>query len=285
MKILRLLAAATYGSLLFATGCGTKHVTAPPIASDIPVSTVIDPQVAKNSPQMTAHPVLFTDVSGPAGLHWSYENGATGVHRMLEDLGGGVALLDYNNDGLLDIYAPQGGAIPGTGGSDKKFSRQGVLYRNNGDGTFTDVTEAAGLAGDHGYCQGVSVADYDNDGWPDIYVTAYGGNTLFHNNKNGTFTDVTAKAGIADRSGLAPGEPPWPLSSSWGDYDNDGRRRDPSSPRVSSSRLPLCNRAHIAGQCPHSRRGVGRGGWRDAARRQRGALPAPDLAAHRRSRD
>ena len=210
-------------AVLSVCGCAAKHPSSTSPVTDIPVTTVIDPKVALAAAPVTANPVTFTDITTASGVHWTYQTGASGKHRMMEDLGGGVALFDYNNDGLLDIYAPQAGPLPAAPPDERNFSHQSVLYRNNGDGTFTDVTDAAGLGGDHHYGQGVSIADYDNDGWPDIYVSAYEGNTLFHNNGNGTFTDVTAKAGVVDTRGLAPAEPPWPLSSAWGDYDNDGR--------------------------------------------------------------
>lgn len=214
------LYALTGGALTLA-GCKGQR-TGSGIGSNgtsvIPVSTVVDPKSAAGASLRTKHPLRFTDVSGPAGLRWAYRNGATGKHHMIETTGGGVAFFDYNNDGLLDIFAVQSGPDPGAGPLEKNFPTQSVLYHNNGDGTFTDVTAGSGLGGNLGYGQGVTVADYDNDGWADLYVTAYGGNHLFHNNRDGTFTDVTAAAGVAD---LAP-ELPWPLSAAWGDYDNDG---------------------------------------------------------------
>jgi len=135
---------------------------------------------------------------------------------------GGVALLDYNNDGLLDIFFVNGGEITGTIKTPENFGRGDPhywnrLYRQNKDGSFTDVTEQAGLAkaGDGNYGMGVAVGDYDNDGYPDLYVTSYGKNVLYHNNGDGTFTDVTAKAGVA-----AGG---WSVSAGFFDYDNDGK--------------------------------------------------------------
>ncbi len=209
-------------SLSLLIGCRGKKAESPGTPAAIPVTTIVDPATAAAAPLVTTHPVRFTDVSGPAGIRWAFTNGATGKHLFVESTGSGVALFDYNNDGLLDIFALQGGPLPGAQGAEKNFSTQSVLYRNNGDGTFTDVTHEAGLDTDFGYGQGVSVADYDNDGWPDLYLTCYGGNHLLHNNGNGTFTDVTQKAGVADLIGAAPGELPWPLSASWGDYDGDG---------------------------------------------------------------
>ncbi len=215
---------ALTGGLVTLAGCKSKTPDPAQTPSLISIGTVIDPAVAAASRQITRLPVRFADVSQSAGLRWTYQNGATGHALLPEDTAGGVAFLDYNNDGLLDIFAPQAGPVPGAADAEKNFSKQNVLYRNNGDGTFTDVTVGSGLETIPGYGQGVSVADYDNDGWPDIYVTAIGGNHLFHNNRNGTFTDVTEKAGVADKDWLGhPDEAPWPLSSAWGDYDNDGR--------------------------------------------------------------
>ncbi len=137
-------------------------------------------------------------------------------------MGGGVALLDYDNDGRLDIFFTNGAKIddPMPDGkmpdkSDRKFWNR--LYHQNADGTFTDVTEKAGLTGmpQNYYGMGVAVGDYDNDGFEDIYVTGYGGNTLYHNNGNGTFTDVTKSAGVAGGG--------WSASAGFFDYDNDGK--------------------------------------------------------------
>jgi enediyne biosynthesis protein E4 len=136
-------------------------------------------------------------------------------------MGGGVALLDYNNDGRIDIFLVNGGELSPSMPHAASFHRDAPsywnrLYRQNADGGFTDVTRAAGLAdaGNHNYGMGVAVADYDNDGYPDLYVTNYGSNTLYHNNGDGTFTDVTHKAGVA-----AGG---WSVSAAFLDYDNDG---------------------------------------------------------------
>ena len=120
---------------------------------------------------------------------------------------GGVAVFDYNNDGLLDIFFTNGAEIPSLKKSNPSFYNR--LFRNNGDGTFTDVTEKAGLAG-VGYSMGVAAGDYDNDGFVDLYVTGFNRNQLFHNNGDGTFTDVTEKAGVSgmfrDRASLGPSQ-------------------------------------------------------------------------------
>src|SRR5947208_758880 len=135
---------------------------------------------------------------------------------------GGVALLDYSNHGLMYIFLVNGGRVTSPMQSPENFDRKDPrywnrLYRQNKDGSFTDVTEQSGLAnaGDGNYGMGVAVGDYDNDGYPDLYVTSYGKNILYHNNGDGTFTDVTAKAGVAGGG--------WSVSAGFFDYDNDGK--------------------------------------------------------------
>jgi hypothetical protein len=162
------------------------------------------------------------EVQVPPGLSFTLENSPTAQKYLIETMPGGVALLDYNNDGLLDIFLVNGGRVTGPMQIPENFDRRNPrywnrLYRQNRDGSFTDVTEQAGLAnaGDGNYGMGVAVGDYDNDGFPDLYVTSYGKNILYHNNGDGTFTDVTAKAGVA-----AGG---WSVSAGFFDYDNDGK--------------------------------------------------------------
>lgn len=152
----------------------------------------------------------------PAGLTFRHENSPTPEKHLIAAMGGGVALLDFNNDGLLDILLVNSGGPAGSGFDRPNPRFWNRLYRQNKDGSFSDVTEAAGLAraGTGNYGMGVAVADYDNDGFPDIYITNYGRNQLFHNNGNGTFTDVTATAGVA-----AGG---WSVSAGFFDFDNDG---------------------------------------------------------------
>src|SRR5207245_892369 len=144
------------------------------------------------------------EVSLPRGLDFTHRNSPTTQKYLIETMGGGVALLDYNNDGLLDIFLVNSGRLTSPMQTPETFDRHDPqywnrLYRQNRDGSFTDVTAAAGLsnAGDGNYGMGVAVGDYDNDGYPDLYVTSYGKNVLYHNNGDGTFTDVTAKAGVA----------------------------------------------------------------------------------------
>jgi hypothetical protein len=162
------------------------------------------------------------EVQLPQGIDFVLRNSPTPQKYLIETMPGGVALLDYNGDGLLDIFVVNGGHIDSPMKPPEKFNRHDPrywnrLYRQNRDGSFTDVTEQAGLsdAGDGNYGMGVAVGDYDNDGFPDLYVTSYGKNILYHNNGNGTFTDVTAKAGVAGGG--------WSVSAGFVDYDNDGK--------------------------------------------------------------
>lgn len=161
----------------------------------------------------------FVDVTGEAGIHYQNLAARTSKRYLIETMGPGVALFDYDNDGRLDIFVVNGaplsdptakGAIPQKNGP----SSWNRLYHQKSDGGFEDVTETAGLQG-VGYGMGVAVGDYDNDGFEDLYVTAYGGNKLYHNNGNGTFTDVTASAGVGGSG--------WSTSAAWVDLDNDGR--------------------------------------------------------------
>ncbi len=169
--------------------------------------------------KLNAEPLF--KVQPPKGIDFVLRNSPTSRKYLIETMPGGVALLDYNNDGFLDVFLVNAGRVPDPMRTPVNFDRHNPsywnrLYRQNRDGTFTDVTKQAGLqsAGDANYGMGVAVGDYDNDGFPDIYVTNFGKNILYHNNGNGTFTDVTAKAGVA-----AGG---WSASAGFFDYDNDG---------------------------------------------------------------
>jgi enediyne biosynthesis protein E4 len=160
----------------------------------------------------------FVDVTQRLGVNFQYRASHTSKKYLLETMGAGVALLDYDNDGLLDIYLVNGAPLADPtpkGATPQKTDAQywNRLYHQKKDGTFEDVTEKAGLQG-AGYGMGVAVGDYDNDGFEDLYVTAYGGNKLYHNNGNGTFTDVTLKAGVGGSG--------WSTSAAWADLDNDG---------------------------------------------------------------
>ena len=162
----------------------------------------------------------FTDVTEASGIGFRHENSPTASKYLIETMGGGVAVFDYDNDGRLDVFFVNGAALadpmPAGAEPDKSAARfANRLYRNKGDGTFDDVTRRAGLGAARGYGMGVAVGDYDNDGSEDVYVTNYGANVLYRNNGDGTFTDVTARAGVAGGG--------WSTSAGFFDYDNDGR--------------------------------------------------------------
>jgi enediyne biosynthesis protein E4 len=146
------------------------------------------------------------------------ENDETSGKNAPESMAGGVAVFDYNSDGKPDIFFTNGANIATLKKDDPKYRDR--LFRNNGDGTFTDVTDAAGVAGS-GYDVGVAVGDFDNDGCPDIFVAGLYRNTLYHNNCNGTFTDVTQKAGLGDSNDPQYG-PLWAVAAAWVDVNNDG---------------------------------------------------------------
>jgi enediyne biosynthesis protein E4 len=160
----------------------------------------------------------FAEVTQQLGVNFEYLSSHTSRKYLLETMGPGVALFDYDNDGRLDIYVVNGAPLAdptpkGTIPQKTGLQYWNRLYHQKPDGTFEDVTEKAGLQGT-GYGMGVAVGDYDNDGYEDLYVTAYGGNKLYHNNGNGTFTDVTQKAGVAGSG--------WSTSAAWVDLDGDG---------------------------------------------------------------
>lgn len=158
----------------------------------------------------------------PKGLDFTLLNSPSPQKYLIETMPGGVALFDYNNDGLLDIFLVNGGHIANPMLPSEKFDRGNPkywnrLFRQNKDGSFTDVTESAGLAkiSSGNYGMGVAVGDFDNDGYADLFVTNYGKNILYHNNGDGTFTDVTGKAGVEGGG--------WSASAGFFDFDNDGR--------------------------------------------------------------
>jgi hypothetical protein len=161
------------------------------------------------------------ELTKPAGVDFEHRNSPTSKKYLIETMGGGVAAFDYNNDGLLDVFLVNGGRIEDPQKLPPDYRRRepaywNRLYRQNPDGTFTDVTAAAGLANARNdYGMGVAVGDYDNDGHPDIYITNFGQNRLYHNNGDGTFTDVTEAAGVGGGG--------WSVSAGFFDYDNDGR--------------------------------------------------------------
>ncbi|MGC9199784.1 MAG: CRTAC1 family protein [Acidobacteriaceae bacterium] len=162
-------------------------------------------------------PIVFENVQKQSKITFKLRNSVSPNRYSIETMTGGVALFDYDNDGLLDIFFTNGAAIPSLEKTDASYSNR--LFHNNGDGTYTDVTEKAGLAG-IGYSMGVAAGDYDNDGYVDLYVTGVNHNQLFHNNGDGTFTDVTDHAGVG---GVVPGVgKTWAVTAGWFDYNNDG---------------------------------------------------------------
>ena len=172
-------------------------------------------QAAKPQPAAKAETgatVRFTDIRKAAGITFVQDSTESEEKYYLETMGTGAGWIDYDQDGLMDLFLVQTGA---TEAYKPDHPLRSALYHNNGDGTFTDVTAKAGVGGEGHYGQGVAVGDYENDGYPDLYVTGYGRAILYHNNGDGTFTDVTAKAGVAD-------EGQWSTSAAWVDFDKDG---------------------------------------------------------------
>ena len=167
---------------------------------------------AKSPSSRASVPVRFVDVARAAGINFKQDATASEQKYYLETMGTGLGWIDYDQDGWMDLYLVQSAA---TDAYTPPQPLRSALYHNNGDGTFTDVTERAGVGAQGLYGQGVAVGDYDNDGYPDLYVTGYGRSILYHNNGDGTFKDVTATAGVADTGG-------WATSAGWFDYDKDG---------------------------------------------------------------
>jgi len=184
------------------------------MSTGVPHAAVKDPQ----SRPITAGgfvdgaPIVFADIAHAAGLDkFHHRSGTLQKSTILETPGSGVALLDYDRDGWLDIYLVNGSTFEALKG--QEAAPRAMLFHNNHDGTFTDVTDKAGVANER-WGFGVAVGDYDNDGWPDIYVSNFGKNRLYHNNHDGTFTDVAEKAGVTLGG--------WSTGATWGDYDHDG---------------------------------------------------------------
>ncbi len=200
-------------------------------------------------------PILFKDIAKQAGLTtWTHHMGSPRKNFILETVGSGVALLDYDNDGWLDIYLVNGSTVEAETG--KATPPHAALFHNNHDGTFTDVTGKAGVANDR-WGEGAVVGDFDNDGWPDIYVSNFGKNRLYRNNHDGTFTDVAEKAGVTVGG--------WSTGATWGDYDDDGLldlfvpgyvHIDQLAPAAEGSALAFCEFRGIKVMCgPRGLRG------------------------------
>ena len=162
---------------------------------------------------VSSGPIVFQNVAAAAGIaKWTHRMGSPEKNSILEAIGSGVALLDYDNDGWLDIYMVNGSTFEALSG--KSTPPHAALFHNNHDGTFTDVAAKGGVTNDR-WGFGAVVGDFDGDGWPDIYVSNYGKNRLYRNNHDGTFTDMAEKAGVALGN--------WSVGATWGDYDGDGR--------------------------------------------------------------
>ena len=185
-----------------------------------PSATSYDPAISRMSPihpqgksAVVRGPITFENTARQSGVTFVLDNCASPHRFQPETMIAGVGIFDYNNDGLMDLFFVNGTHLPEMDKHDPRYWNR--LYRNNGDGTFADVTEKAGVQGMY-FGMGVAAADYDNDGWVDLFVTGVNGCQLFHNNGDGTFTDVTAKAGLAEAHWK------WATSAGWFDYDNDG---------------------------------------------------------------
>jgi hypothetical protein len=213
---------------------------------------------------LAAGVALFIDHSAKSGVTAKLENGAAGNKRLIETMTGGVALLDFDGDGLLDIYLVNGAELPSFKKTSAKYWNR--LYRNRGGWRFEDVTARAVVAGS-GYDMGAAVADYDNDGHPDLFVTGVRGNTLFRNRGDGTFEDVTTKAGLA-------GDTKWAVGAGWFDMDNDGDLDlfvvryvdwDPAKEPVCGEPRAYCHPKHYAPLANLLYRNEGDGQFRDVS--------------------
>jgi enediyne biosynthesis protein E4 len=206
-RLMRLLAA----SIAATAGCLIPFL----LSASAPLAALDGDRLLKLRDEKST--IAFQDATATSKIDFTLRNSISPQRYSIETMAGGVALFDYNNDGLLDIFFTNGAKIPSLEKTSPDFYNR--LFRNNGDGTFTDVTEKAGLQG-AGYAMGAAAGDYDNDGFVDLYVAGVNSNQLYHNNGDGTFTDVTNKAGAG---GQIPGlGKPWSVAAGWFDYNNDG---------------------------------------------------------------
>ncbi len=185
-----------------------------PIAVILTVAVMIEIGVSASS----TNTIRFEEITSRSGAQFLEDSSPTPNKNQPETMVSGVGLIDYDNDGYLDIFFVNGAALPSLKKEGPKYYNR--LFHNNHDGTFTDVTEKAGVAGD-GYDMGVAVGDFANDGWQDIYVASVTKNHLYHNNGDGTFTDVTDKAGVGMPT--YQGKKMWSAAAGWVDYNNDGK--------------------------------------------------------------
>lgn len=211
------LALLALSPVLLEPGLFALQVQASSDRSQSQTTSALKASALQNAAASSPSRIVFEDTIEKSGIKFELKNGISAQRYSIETMLGGVAMFDYNNDGLLDIFFTNGAAIPSLEKSDRSYSNR--LYRNNGDGTFTDVTEQAGVKG-VGYSMGVAAGDYDNDGFVDLYIAGVNRNQLLHNNGDGTFSDVTDKAGV---SGTVPklGKA-WAVTAGWFDYNNDG---------------------------------------------------------------
>jgi hypothetical protein len=235
-RVATFLGARVHATVLAAVllSCGFAQAQSPAVtaasgsspAAVMPAPAAAAPPGTSSAPGTSSGPGMpgkFVDVTDAVGVHFKGVASHTSHKYLLETMGSGVAVFDYDNDGLLDIFMVNGAPIDdptakGTIPQKRSPADWNRLYHQRKDGTFEDVTEKAGLQG-VGYGMGVAVGDYDNDGFDDLFVTGYGGNHLYHNNGNGTFTDVTEKAGVGGDK--TPGSN-WSTSAAWVDLDGDG---------------------------------------------------------------
>lgn len=213
IRLLPFASCALLTAALLLCGCKAKPKTQEKISSQPQAAALHVPAGATTvAPQKrSTGPIRFVDITKQAGIDFVRNSGAFGKKYLPETMGSGVCLIDYNHDGWQDILFVNSMDWPGHGNGKKSYP---ALYRNNGNGTFTNVTKQAGLDVQM-YGMGCAVGDYNNDGYDDIYITALGHNYLFRNNGNGTFANVTEQAGV--------GSGGWSTSAAWVDYDNDGK--------------------------------------------------------------